>query len=319
MPMETPWIAQYSIVPAKCKDMDVTKLPGEEMKPAKQETIAPVKEIIGKEAGTAPRKQSPEEKQKKAASVASRPGCTVWDKEDRWKYYYDPRIAGHIWQYLDSRCNGAPSCHVESELISTSAKRWLSHRVVGDVKDVKGTPVERMKLLHGVNSGIADLFLRLSANPEIKMLDVDVHVPKDVARDVAKSIEAYLKNRDLHPETIFTGKTGYHVEYHDGIENLRQAEVLVDDLVSSVQKKFPGIVVTKATEHPPENSVAIDWSRCSSATGARGTTCLVPFSLRWDSCLASIPVNFKKLPKFDPDIHAKPGYVLEHLDKFTGA
>ena len=325
--MESPWEAQYAITPLECNGMDVSKLPGETTAKAtrakrqagpgtKQVKLTP-EEKKPAPAKAKPKKQPPEERQKKVALVAGRPGCTVWSKDDRWKYYYDPRVAGQIWQYLDDRCGGAPTCHVESELISTTAKKWLSHRVVGDVKDVKGTPVERMEQLHGVNSGIADLFLRLSANPAVKMLDVDVHVPKDIARDVAKSIDAYLKKRDLHPRPIFTGKTGYHVEYNDGIEDLRQSEALVDDVVASVQKKFPDITITKAVEHPPENSVAVDWSRCSSATGARGTTCLVPFSLRFDSCLASVPVDFKKLPKFDPDVHAKPEYVLEHFDKFT--
>lgn len=256
-------------------------------------------------------------------SLVSR-GCTVWDKEKRWEYYKNPAIATMITRYMDNKCKDQDDCIIETELISTSGKKWINHKPLFNVKDQEGSAVERMEQLGdkdlGGHSGAADLFVRLTKTPATKMLDLDVSIPKDQARDVAKAIEEYMADRDLDPVTYFTGKTGYHIEYHDHVEDLRQAETLVDDIVENVQPEFPGITITKATTHPPANSVAIDWSRCSSASeapGKKGTTCLVPFSLRWDSCLASVPVNFLEFPDFDPERDADPNYILQHVDRFT--
>jgi DNA primase len=189
-------------------------------------------------------------------------------------------------------------------------------KVVGDLKIIPGNPVGKMKYIdENITSGMSDVLLRIPKNPAVMMLDVDVNVPKDKARDGVKWITGCMRGYGLDAKAYFTGKTGYHIHYHDGIKSVDDARKFVETMVENLNRhaKIGGVEFVAGTTHPGPGKISIDWSQGSST----GKTITVPFSLRWDSCLASVPVDLDKLPAFDPDVHARPDFVLNNIDKFT--
>lgn len=277
----------------------------------------------------------------KIVPIGSRWGeviCTVWDKEKRWEYYKNPYIEDKIKAFI--KLFGGQ--RVDTWLISkTKLETNLRALNAGKPKTIDGVPYiksafyttvvsdvtpwldlppgEFMQNLHDANngrgSGTSDIILRVPKNPRIWMLDIDVNVPNKIAINGIKSIKAYMNFRKMNPEIVFSGKTGYHVFYQSPFSLLTEANAFVEKMVKDLnQQKWlrDQVEFIAGIQHPDPGAISIDWSQGSSAN----KTVVVPFSLRWDSCYASVPVNFDKFPNFDPEKHAMPEYVISHQKQF---
>jgi hypothetical protein len=257
--------------------------------------------------------------------------CKVWDKAARWAYYTNPFISKQIISFI-KWFNGT---RIDTWLISehefdrninkpkeldgiTYAKKAI-FRSIASVESILALE-EPIAKLQEINSGISDIMTRVPKNPKVYMLDIDVNVPKLDAVWATQLIENLMLDK-YYPWTVFSGKTGYHVFYQpkENIEfNIVKARSMVESLVEDLNLRMASTAFRKppkfvaGVQHPPEGYISIDWSQGSSSN----KVVVVPFSLRWDSCFASVPINFKKL-NFDPDVHADPDYVLAHPDQYV--
>ena len=261
--------------------------------------------------------------------------CKVWDKEARWAYYTDPFIAKKIIEFM--KWFGGK--RVDTWFISTTklqtnikALNAGKPKTIDGVQYIKSafyttvladiTPLLKLQPAiimnrlresnNGRGSGMADFITRVPKEPKILTIDVDVNVPKELAFNAAKKIHDYMERLRYSPWMVFSGKTGYHVFYQPPFSGMEEARAFVGEMVYILNGMPSEVEFMAGVQHPGPGIVSIDWSQGSSAN----KTVVTPFSLRWDSCFASVPVNFSKIPNFDPDVHADPDFVLSHKDLF---
>lgn len=170
-------------------------------------------------------------------------------------------------------------------------------------------------------------------------MDVQKEYPFNKVKEVAelsekiapKIIEKYLgiSPNKLINKTIFTGKTSFHQHLtlpkgkeikYGGVKTMDDPNTvsgIICKISDEINRKLGEDRVVCGEGHG--NKIGFDFASCN----APGKNCVAPFSFRIPdekkeiyTCHVAVPVNFKKLPNFNPNIHATADFVMKNPELF---
>lgn len=166
-------------------------------------------------------------------------------------------------------------------------------------------------------------------------MDITKGYPFDNVTEVAKLsqkiapkiMEKYLKiNPDeIKDRIVFTGKSSYHhhiklpkgkgIEY-GGVDTMKDPNTvsgIICKIGDAINKELGENRVVCGEGHGKQ--IGFDFASCN----APGKNCVVPFSFRIpdeskgiNTCYVAVPVNFKKIPNFKPEMHATADFVMKN-------
>ncbi|MFY9677792.1 non-homologous end-joining DNA ligase, partial [Glutamicibacter protophormiae] len=115
-------------------------------------------------------------------------------------------------------------------------------------------------------------------HPDRLVLDLDPGPGAGLAHcaEVALLCREILEGMDLEPFPVTSGSKGIHLYAGlDGTASSNQVTAIAKELASSLERKYPRLVVANMKKALRENKVLVDWSQNSAA---KTTVC--PYSLR---------------------------------------
>ncbi len=150
----------------------------------------------------------------------------------------------------------------------------------------------------------------------------------ELIKDV--SIEVYntlIEEFDIKPYIKFSGSRGFQIwatfdtplgkfeEYREAIRVIqKETEKRLSDRYDEFKEKYGTIVdipiTTSDVAHADRRRrrILLDWSCLKPEGDVRA-----PWSIHWKTCLVSVPVNPKDIPKFSPD-DAHPTKVVQNVE-----
>lgn len=173
---------------------------------------------------------------------------------------------------------------------------------------------DKKTLIYLVNQGTISFHPWLSKKDNLNIPDTvifDLDPPGDDferVKEAAQIIRKFLKDRNIRPKIMTTGKSGLHLYYSvSGKQNFDQIREKARDFSQILEEKHQELLTTALKKDKRGNKIFIDYLRNSY-----GQTSVCPYSLRSnENAGIAHPVSWNKLE----DLKASDAYNLKDLLK----
>lgn len=246
-------------------------------------------------------------------------------KKDMLEYYQ--RVADHMLPFLKDRpltLQRFPDGIGSEGFYQKSASDYFPDFIDRvEIKTKEGSNEQVIcnstkSLIYLVNQGTVTFHVWLSRKDKLHRPDrvvYDLDPPKDSfaqVKEATKKVGDFLREKDLEPELMTTGKSGFHLYFtRRRTKDFDDVRAEAKELAEEVSQRYPDLLTTETRKNKREGRVFVDYLR-----NAYAQTAVCPYSLRpIPSAGIATPIDWDELSKINSPDQYHIGNIFRRLSQ----